>query len=127
MGGSRIHCGLTRAATWVAASTLALAGSSGAAMNWTRSGGPQLPDPIQFLALDASTGLMATPGGVYRSTDAGATWTLLPTPALPPGDYSVLASSGSGALYLSLAPKDTGVGGGLWLSTDNGDHWTSYL
>jgi hypothetical protein len=103
-----------------------------AATHWTRSAGPELPDVLQFLPLSASTGLMATSGGIYKTTDNGAHWTRVATPALPAGDNCgqpctrVLATTDGTRLYLSLAPQNSN-GIGFYVSTDGGAHWTSYL
>jgi hypothetical protein len=66
--------------------------------------------------------------GIYKSTDGGTTWTLRASPAGMAADVraSIVLQDPLVATrwYATMSNVDT-VSGGLWLSTDNGDTWTS--
>ncbi len=77
----------------------------------------------------------APPWGVYKSTDGGATFTLLaPAPnGLPSPPYPLTSSFGGprGVTDVAVDPTHAGViyaasyGQGVWRSTDNGANWTN--
>src|SRR5216683_258885 len=60
--------------------------------------------------------------GVYRSTDAGATWKRLEEHGLPKGPYGrigLAVAANSGRVYAIVEAKE----GGLYRSDDGGDSW----
>ena len=60
-------------------------------------------------------------GGIYTSTNAGATW----TPTLAPAKYwTGLASSADGCVLLAVANYN-GTTGGVYTSTNSGGNWVS--
>lgn len=66
---------------------------------------------------DRDTWLLGTQGnGMWRTTDAGKTWTQVTTNALQHGGGTVYYDK-TGVLYASGTPKNL-------RSTDNGEHWT---
>jgi photosystem II stability/assembly factor-like uncharacterized protein len=77
---------------------------------------------------NSSVVLVGTNEGLYRSTNAGATFSLVPLATGQPGPPTVwsFAWAGGPALVLSLeaSPLSGGATGGqIWLSTDNGASW----
>ena len=63
-------------------------------------------------------------GGLYRSTDSGATWTQMAGHGLPDGDWGrvgVAVTSDGKRVYALL---DAGKKSGLYRSDDGGDTWT---
>jgi photosystem II stability/assembly factor-like uncharacterized protein len=63
-------------------------------------------------------------GGLYRSTDSGATWTQLTGHGLPEGDWGrvgVTVAPDGKRVYAAL---DAGKKSGLYRSDDGGDTWT---
>jgi photosystem II stability/assembly factor-like uncharacterized protein len=63
-------------------------------------------------------------GGIYRSTDSGATWTQLTGNGLPEGDWGrvgVAVASDGKRVYALL---DAGKKSGLYRSDDGGNNWT---
>ncbi|NTU72413.1 MAG: hypothetical protein HGB10_11430 [Coriobacteriia bacterium] len=55
---------------------------------------------------------------LFRSTDNGSTWT-----SATVGVAHVRAFASDGATAYAGAARSAGIGGGLWVSTDDGDHW----
>jgi photosystem II stability/assembly factor-like uncharacterized protein len=63
-------------------------------------------------------------GGLYRSTDSGATWTQLTGHGLPDGDWGrvgVAVAPDGKRVYASL---EAGKNSGIYRSDDGGDTWT---
>lgn len=73
----------------------------------------------------------AATGGVWRSTDAGATFTSAWNPSLTPS-IGALAITGNGTLYAGTGESNPGggsvtfPGAGLFRSTDSGASWQSH-
>ncbi|RIE11789.1 hypothetical protein SMC3_08350 [Candidatus Cryosericum hinesii] len=67
-------------------------------------------------------------GGIFRSTDSGAHWTPvntgLPLPYLPIGSFAINPDTPS-TLYAATLSGGEGAVGGVFRSTDSGDHWTA--
>ena len=72
--------------------------------------------------------LVATNKGLYRSTDAGATYAKVNIPtglAASPYIWSIAWGGGSNfAASLEADPAATATNGQIWLTTDNGATWT---
>src|SRR5438046_8385482 len=85
---------------------------------WASTGGPQGGD-VATLVTNANGFVFAGTqgGGVFRSSDNGATWTPVNT-GLTSTDIHALATNSAGDLF-------AGTFGGAFRSTDNGDTWTS--
>lgn len=91
------------------------------------------PSGLRDLALDPRFGASrlfaatlregATLGGVWRSLDAGGTWSRLSSnePRLAPGTSSILVTA-TGRLFAALRAGD-GAGAGLLCSSDGGSSW----
>ena len=80
-------------------------------------------DPNVVIATTGEDFKVANGGGIWRSTDGGASWTQLPSPAAPP-----VVTDRFGAGEISIAP-DTGnifvaTPYGVSISTDRGATWT---
>jgi hypothetical protein len=108
----------------------------------TTDGGDTWSDPV-FLGdsmriqqivvdpTDASIVLAATDRGLYRSTNAGASWTLVPiaTGAADPPMVWSLASTGGPNFVLSLGSLEpdtttSTTAGQVWWSSNDGSSWT---
>lgn len=66
--------------------------------------------------------------GVYKSTDSGATWTMLTDPSLPTGssfDRASIAICRDAPQNLALLVEDDNRLQGVFKSTDGGDTWTN--
>jgi photosystem II stability/assembly factor-like uncharacterized protein len=96
---------------------------------WTRIAGPFAPSGIPGTSFadiavnpaDGSVLLAATLNGVYRSADAGMTWTSVLSGAAA---YSVLFDlSGSARAYAALGSLYGSSNNGVYLSTDSGNTW----
>jgi photosystem II stability/assembly factor-like uncharacterized protein len=84
---------------------------------------PANPD----LAYVAGTGWLISGGGVWRTVNGGASWTLT-TVAGTPGFESGWLTWGLQTICLAMSPVDSrrlyfGTQGGLWRSDDGGDTW----
>lgn len=78
------------------------------------------------MSADGSKLTAGTAGGpIYRSTDAGVSWSQLSAPST---NWSYLASSADGSTLAALANAGQGLGGQarcwVFLSTDAGQSWT---
>jgi hypothetical protein len=82
---------------------------------WVQSSGP-IGDDINCVAVNGNVLLTGTSGGVFRSSDKGATWLAVNT-----GASTIVANALSvSGLYL-FAATDAGV----FRSMDNGSNWTA--
>jgi hypothetical protein len=90
---------------------------------WTRANqGIQYTLPLSFVANGPTLFVGTAPGGVFVSTDVGASW-------LPSGvewtfitQFAGTATGPGGPQLFALAP---GVGQGLYVTQDKGDHWVA--
>lgn len=108
-------------------STLGVVRSTDGGLNWVllNPGGPLAAHSITGLAARGSTLVAATPNGIYRSTNTGASFTLLSGAAgsgLPSGNASDLVGVPGAAqtLYAALVSGTRGV----WRSTNSGATWS---
>ncbi|MGE5648540.1 MAG: IPT/TIG domain-containing protein [Acidobacteriota bacterium] len=117
-----------------------------AAMNWSCRGDmdmgavthiivdPKSPAESRTLYIasfgDAGLGSPSKPGGVYKSTDAGAHWTLKTTGMTGTNRNGWhLTQAADGTLYVLIArgldPRtNTEIPGAIYKSTDGAEHWT---
>ncbi len=108
---------------------------------WTlSSNGIALPFNVTHIAVEPFVGniLLAMggnwtvnnatqPGGLYRSTDGGNTWSPVQVAGAPTGNLTFVGWSPdlAGVVYASLAPGNDGQSpGGLYVSNDYGANWT---
>jgi len=89
----------------------------------------------QQVLFDPSNGSIAyataSDKGLYRSTDSGATWSLLPGSGLPTPPYArleggidlAIAPSSSNILYLALKSYTSNLTLGFYKSIDSGNTW----
>ena len=93
--------------------------------SWTNTGGPYKGYPISIAAGSGGLVYVATQSGIYRSTDHGLTWSVLPPNPWTAHLSAVHSSSGnilvgpSGSLFMRT---DDSL---VYRSTDNGDTWSS--
>ncbi len=66
----------------------------------------------------AGTLYVATPGGLFRSTDAGATWSPANGDLPAPAEYRILADPVTPGMVYASVPQ------GLYRTADGGDTWT---
>ena len=96
---------------------------------------PTDPDTVYVAALGHPYAANAE-RGVFRSRDGGRTWTKVLGPdantgavdlALEPGNPNVVYAAlwATRRTPWSVYPPSTGPGGGVFRSTDGGDHWTA--
>lgn len=104
-------------------------------LNWQFAGPNNLGGRVSCVAMHklSTTTIYvgAASGGVFKSTDAGATWTPIfdAQPSLSIGDIAV-APSDSNTIYVGTGEPNCGGGGmtydgmGVYKSTDGGTNWT---
>jgi photosystem II stability/assembly factor-like uncharacterized protein len=83
--------------------------------------------PVAVTAVDGDTVLVTTSDAngapaLYRSTDAGATWTAVPS---FPADAMPPSRSADGSTLFALRPGTNGSAASLTISTDGGATWSS--
>jgi len=105
-------------------------------INWQFAGPNNLGGRVSCVAMPKSSSTTiyvgAASGGVFKSTDAGATWTAIfdAEPSLSIGDIAI-APSDSNTIYVGTGESNCGGGGmtydgmGVYKSTDGGASWTS--
>ena len=93
--------------------------------NWNNVNSGLTIEDVRAIAVaptSPNTVYAALIGGVYRSTDGGATWTKTPTTGLTGSFILTVAVDPTNASIVYVAP---GTGGGnLFRSTNGGDTWT---
>ncbi|HEX6872743.1 MAG TPA: glycosyl hydrolase, partial [Micromonosporaceae bacterium] len=91
--------------------------------------GGRVTDLVDHPTLANTVFAAAATGGVWKSTDAGATFSLAWNPADPPS-IGALAISAAGVLYAGTGEANPGggsltfPGNGVYRSTDNGASWS---
>jgi photosystem II stability/assembly factor-like uncharacterized protein len=105
-------------------------------LNWQFAGPNNLGGRVSCVAMPKSSSTTiyvgAASGGVFKSIDAGATWTPIfdAQPSLSIGDIAV-APSDSNTIYVGTGESNCGGGGmtydgmGVYKSTDGGATWAS--
>jgi len=105
-------------------------------LNWQFAGPNNLGGRVSCVAMPKSSSTTiyvgAASGGVFKSTNAGATWTPIfdAQPSLSIGDIAV-APSDSNTIYVGTGEPNCGGGGmtydgmGVYKSTNGGATWTS--
>jgi hypothetical protein len=99
-------------------------GDSGA--TWTQTAAPQRNDWTSLTVSDNGATLYATAlqqytAPIYKSTDSGATWSLIPFTGTSVAFYAIAGSSDGTKLIIG----DYAGGTGIWTSTDTGLNWTN--
>jgi len=82
--------------------------------NWSQTAGPEGGPVTAFATLGSNLFAGTSGGGVFRSTNNGASWT---GTGLTGHTISALAASGSNVVAR--------IGTGVFLSTNNGTSWTN--
>ena len=91
---------------------------------------------IRDVWVTASFAVIATDGGIYKSTDGGANWAKLPFTAMSPGSVElpadhVVIDPTNGNIYAAVYQADalgtTYPASGVWKSADGGATWTQSL
>lgn len=91
----------------------------GATFNFSNTGmGNKLVIEILMSPVDHNTLVAATNSGIYKSTNAGGSWTLIKSSATGVSDMCRNAAPGSATLYMVER------GGGFYYSFDFGSTWT---
>jgi hypothetical protein len=102
---------------------LCLAGSAPAQV-WAKTGAPNKSWIAAASSADGNklvAAFQGSSGGIYLSTNAGATWTAA---AVPAKYWTGLASSADGGVLLAVASYN-GTTGGVYTSTNSGGTWVS--
>jgi photosystem II stability/assembly factor-like uncharacterized protein len=100
---------------------------------WTLGGTPGNSQQVYLGVSDTQDA--EQPGGVYRSDDAGLTWTKLTGPTAPTGQVLALAVGATGVLYAGTTALYDWLSdevevprlGGLYRSEDQGESWIRVL
>jgi hypothetical protein len=106
-----------RFALIVAVLTLALSAASDARGQWVQTSLNGNNSPIYCFAVNDSNLFAGTAYGVFRSTDSGTMWAKVNNGMIEPEYVQDLAIDGTNLFSAS-------DGGGVSLSTDNGENWT---
>ncbi|HEU5111257.1 MAG TPA: hypothetical protein VFT95_22175, partial [Micromonosporaceae bacterium] len=114
------------------ATAVGIAAAPGIQAAWQQLGpaniGGRVTDLVAHPTQTNTVFAAAATGGVWRSTDAGATFTRAWNPALTPS-VGALAITGTGVLYAGTGEANPGggsvtfPGAGVFRSTDNGANW----
>jgi hypothetical protein len=97
--------------------------SSATAQVWTKTSAPNKNWAAVTSSADGNklAAAFQSGGGIYTSTNAGATWTPTSAPAKP---WAAMASSADGKVLLAVVPNPSGPGG-IYTSTNYGGTWVS--
>lgn len=121
-GGGAVYMVATNTATFVATVYKSIDGGS----SWNPSG-TGLPGGQSVQSVHYTNGVLlcGTEGGIYRSTNAGSSWTLTNPNPLPNASSSNYAKKffQFGATTLAVYSASIGSGGGIYRSTDGGVQW----
>ncbi|MBW3670626.1 MAG: hypothetical protein KY432_03010, partial [Acidobacteria bacterium] len=100
--------------------SLVVSVSLGATEIWTHTGPPGgIVTAVAFHPTDDTVAWIGTPGGVHKSTDGGATWSLLTS---SPGGVTVtgiaIHPNDPAVIYIATSSR------GVWKTTDGGATWS---
>ncbi|MBI3043896.1 MAG: hypothetical protein HYY78_13845 [Betaproteobacteria bacterium] len=108
-------------------------GATWTAINNGLSGQGLVAMPLGIDPVNSSNLYLTTAGGYYRSTDAGASWSLmpgLPTSGVEAGLVRVDPNDPStayAAVFITGTNAGPAAGSGVWKTTNSGSTWTQVL